>query len=417
MQDFSIPSKQAACIALWAQDSQRSLLRRMVSLASKPGITSMAGGLPDPQLFPRAEFADAMQTVLLEDLLSMQYGPTFKPLQRHIVKLMARRGMQVEPESVFITTGAQQAIDVLARLLVDPGEVVVLESTIYTGIKQALAPFQPRILTVSTDLRDGFAVNELAQMLAAGVRPALVYVIPESHNPLGVSMSLEKRRQLAALASQYHFPIIEDDAYGLLNYAHADSPPIPTLHQLNPDWGIYVGSFSKIIAPALRLGWMVAPQALRDKIALAKEACDLETSALTQRAVAAYLSSGHFEGHLTHLRQTYCTRRDAMLAALDRHFPATCRWTHPKGGMFVWVEMPQGFDSMALLNRALDEVGVAFVPGVAFAVNGKDGSNSLRLSFATVAPEKITDGIERLGRVIRSILSQPPNPPLTQRSI
>jgi 2-aminoadipate transaminase len=384
-------------LADWAQTMQRSVLRQMIAVVSQPGILSFAGGLPDPALFPRAEYAQALAEVLAEDELALQYRPPLPALQGAIVKLMAQRGVSCSEEQIFITTGAQQGLDVLSRLLLDPGGEVILEEVVYTGAQQAVSPARPHILTVPTDLESGVDVAAVTAHLAAGARPAFIYVVPDAHNPLGVSVSPAKREALVRLARRYGVPIVEDDPYGFLYY---DEAPIPPLRALDDEWVFYLGSFSKIMAPALRLGWMVAPQALLPKLTVVKEAGDLESSALTQRAVARYLAAGHLPGHLARLRQTYGRRRAAMLAALARHFPAAARWTEPRGGMFIWVELPPAVDTADLLETAIAQEQVAFIPGFAFAVPGHDVHNCLRLNFSNCTVEEIEDGVARLGRVI-----------------
>jgi 2-aminoadipate transaminase len=384
-------------LADWAQTMQRSVLRQMIAVVSQPGILSFAGGLPDPALFPRAEYAQALAEVLAEDELALQYRPPLPALQGAIVKLMAQRGVSCSEEQIFITTGAQQGLDVLSRLLLDPGGEVILEELVYTGAQQAVSPARPHILTVPTDLESGVDVAAVTAHLAAGARPAFIYVVPDAHNPLGVSVSPAKREALVGVARRYGVPIVEDDPYGFLYY---DEAPIPPLRALDDEWVFYLGSFSKIMAPALRLGWMVAPQALLPKLTVVKEAGDLESSALTQRAVARYLAAGHLPAHLARLRQTYGRRRAAMLAALARHFPATARWTEPRGGMFIWVELPPAVDTADLLETAIAQEQVAFIPGFAFAVPGHDVHNCLRLNFSNCTVEEIEDGVARLGRVI-----------------
>lgn len=389
-------------LADWAQTMQRSVLRQMIAVVSQPGVLSFAGGLPDPSLFPRAEYAQALAEVLAEDELALQYRPPLPALQGAIVKLMAQRGVSCSEEQIFITTGAQQGLDVLSRLLLDPGGEVILEEVVYTGAQQAVSPARPHILTVPTDLETGIDVDAVTAHLAAGARPAFIYVAPDAHNPLGVSVSSAKREALVKAARRYGVPIVEDDPYGFLYY---DEAPIPPLRALDEEWVFYLGSFSKIMAPALRLGWMVAPEALVPKLTVVKEAGDLESSALTQRAVARYLAAGHLPAHLARLRRAYGRRRDAMLAALARHFPATARWTEPRGGMFIWVELPPAVDTADLLETAIAQEQVAFIPGFAFAVPGHDVHNCLRLNFSNCTVEQIEDGVARLGRVIGERLS------------
>ncbi|MFQ5421752.1 MAG: PLP-dependent aminotransferase family protein [Anaerolineae bacterium] len=390
-------------LADWAKTMSRSVLRQMIAVVSRPGILSFAGGLPDPALFPAAELSQAMAHVLANDPLALQYRPPFPPLKRHIVKLMAQRSVACTEEQVFITTGAQQGLDVLARLLLNPGSEVMLEEIVYTGAQQAVSPHQPYILTVPTDLETGIDVDVLETHLAGGARPAFLYVIPTAHNPLGVSISPEKRGRLAALARQYGVPIVEDDPYGFLTYGDWGSGngenQLP-LRALDDEWVFYLGSFSKILAPGLRLGWMIAPEHLIPKLTVVKEMGDLESSALMQRAVAAYLDAGHLPDHLATLREVYGRRRDAMLSALSRHFPATACWTHPDAGMFIWVELPEHIDTAVLLETAVAQEKVAFIPGHAFALHGTPAQNCLRLNFSNATPEQIEDGIARLGKLI-----------------
>lgn len=392
-------SSEQIHLAAWTRGMQRSLLRQMLAVVSQPGVLSFAGGLPAPELFPTADYAAAMAQVLATDSCALQYGPPFRPLQRHIVALMAQRGVHCTADQVFLTTGAQQGLDVLTRLLLDPGGTVMLEEMVYTGVQQAVASLRPRVLTVPTDIETGIDVDKVAAWLDHNVRPAYLYVIPDAHNPLGVSISPKKRQALVALARRYGVPIIEDDPYGFLYY---DAAPQPPLRSLDDEWVFYLGSFSKILAPALRLGWMVAPPALVPKLTVIKEAGDLESSALTQRAVSAYLDAGHLPVHLQRLRQAYGRRCDAMLAALQRYFPAEARWTEPGGGMFVWVALPPEIDTAALLETAVDQEQVAFIPGHAFATSDHPPRHTMRLNFSNCTPERITEGIKRLGRVIKS---------------
>lgn len=256
---------------------------------------------------------------------------------------------------------------------------------------------------MATDLDTGIDVDAVEGFLTAGARPAFLYIIPEAHNPLGVSIASEKRHRLVALARAYGVPIVEDDPYGFLYYDEETAPP---LKALEPDWVFYVGSFSKIVAPALRLGWMVAPESLVPRLTVVKEAGDLETSVLTQRAVSAYLDDGPLPAHVEQLRRVYGRRRDAMLAALDRAFPAGVRWTAPAGGMFIWVELPAHVDTMRLLQAAIDEEQVAFIPGRAFSLPGVAADHCLRLCFANAGVPAIEDGIQRLGRIVERFVME-----------
>lgn len=387
-------------LADWTQTMSRSVLRQMIAIVSQPGILSFAGGLPDPDLFPRTNYAQALASVLADDKFSLQYRPPLETLKQHIVQLMAQRGVSCRTEQIFLTTGAQQGLDILSRLLLNVGGEVVLEEMVYTGMQQAVAPAQPHILSVPTDLRTGIDVDAVAAYLQRGARPAFIYTVPDAHNPLGVSISPQKRAQLVHLAATYGVPIVEDDPYGFLYY---EDEPYTPIRALNDEWVFYLGSFSKILAPALRLGWMVAPEWLITKLTVVKEAGDLESSALTQRAVATYLDAGHLPAHVAMLRQEYGRRRDAMLAALQRYFPPTARWTHPRGGMFIWVELPPEVDTAVLLETAVHDTQVAFIPGYAFAVPGHTVKNCMRLTFSTCTPDVIDEGIKRLGALINRV--------------
>lgn len=390
-------------LADWTQVMERSMLRQMLAVVSQPGILSFAGGLPAPELFPQEGFAQATAHVLATDKCALQYGPPFEPLKRHIVRLMAERGVTCRPEQIFLTTGAQQGLTVIARLLMDPGREVMLEERVYTGIQQVINPYRPQIRTVPTDLEDGIDVDVVEDYLLAGADPAFLYVIPEAHNPLGVSISAENQTRLVQLARRFEMPIVEDDPYGFLCY---DETAAPALRALDSEWVIYIGSFSKILAPALRLGWMVVPETLVGKLTVIKESYDLETSGLVQRAVSAYLDAGLLPDHISTLRQAYKTRRDAMLNALSRYFPADARWTRPKGGMFIWVELPAEINTAELLRQAVEEERVAFIPGNAFCAAGsRPTSNCLRLNFSNCTPEQIEEGIGRLGRIINRNLN------------
>ncbi len=391
------PVAPELCLAHWTQTMQRSVLRQMLAVVSRPGILSFAGGLPAPELFPTADYAAALARVLADDPRALQYGPPFAPLKAHIVRLMAERGVDCDEEQIFITTGAQQALDVLARLLLDPEGEVMLEEIVYPGIQQAVAPACPTVLPVRTDLTTGIEVDDVIDHLERRARPAFLYVIPDAHNPLGVSVSEEKRRRLAEVAEAYRLPIVEDDPYGFLAYDGRCAPPV---RAYNDTHVLYVGSFSKILAPALRLGWLIAPEALLPKLTVIKEAGDLESSALTQRAVAAYLDAGHLPAHVARLRDEYRRRRDTMLAAMARCFPPGLVWTRPRAGMFIWVRLPEGVDSVALLETALERERVAFIPGHAFALPGVPARHYMRLNFSNCCLDDIEDGIARLGRIL-----------------
>ncbi len=395
-------------LAKWTADQRRSRLREMVELASRPGVVSLAGGLPDPALFPVDEYRRAVSEALLSDRRNLQYRPPNRRLKEQVAELMTLRGAPCEVDQIVITSGAQQGIDLLARLFLEPGGEVALEAITFPGALQAVTPLRPRLLAISTDLETGLAVDELADLLERGHRPAFLYMIPDAHNPLGVSLSSAVRQRLADLVSSRGLPVIEDDPYGLLAY---DGPFAPPLLALAPDWVCYVGSFSKILAPGLRLGWVVVPKSMVNPTTIAKEASDLECSALTQAAVSRLLEGDFFAGHLERLRSVYRERRDAMLGALERSMPSGTRWTRPRGGMFVWLEAPREVDSQVLFQRCVEEAGVAFVPGPALAhgdlARSDPAHSCMRLTFATLEPQPLERAVEALaaclGRTLETL--------------
>ena len=379
----------------------RSRLRELALLPPQPGFLSLAGGLPASELVPRTAYATALRDALAGDAAALQYGQPYEPLRERIVELMRERGVDCAPRQVLLTSGAQQALSLVAQLLIAPGGQVLTEEHVYAGLRQAVLPYRPSILTVRTDLDTGMDVDGAWALLAGGARPAFVYAIADTHNPCGVRLGAEQRARLVALAHRFGVPIVEDDSYGFLHY---DRSPLPALRALDAEWVIYVGTFSKIIAPALRLGWLVLPPRLAPAAGILKEAADLECSALTQRAVARLLHQG-FADHLDRIRAGYRRRRGALLAALRDHFPESARWTHPPGGFFVWVELPRRLDGDRVCEEALAEARVAVVPGSAFAATAGAPANRLRLSFASCAPDEIRTAVERLGRLLERRLA------------
>ncbi|HEY7215541.1 MAG TPA: PLP-dependent aminotransferase family protein [Thermoanaerobaculia bacterium] len=374
-------------------------MREIMDLASRPGVLSLAHGLPAAELFPREALAAAAARVLAEPA-SLQYGPPCRRLKTQVVELMAARGVSCSEEQIFLTSGAQQGMDLVSRLLVEPGQPVVMEWAVYDGIQFAARSRSSEILTVSSDPAAGIDVDEVESLLARGVRPAYIYVISTGHNPLGATLSREARRRLAGLARRYGAPILEDDAYGFLSYGEA---PLPPLRAFEDEWVFYLGSFSKILAPALRVGWLAVPARLTARLALHKHAADLDTPSLSHPLIAAYLEAGHLPAHLEAVRAEYRRRRDAMLAALRVHFPPEARWHCPEAGMFVWIELPPDLDAAGLLIQAVETERVAFCPGVTFcAGDAGPGARCMRLSFTNHPPERIEEGIGRLGRLLRA---------------
>src|SRR5262245_12617821 len=372
----------------------------MLFAAANPGVISFAMGLPAPELFPVQGVARACQQVLTGDLRALQYGPPYQPLKRQIVEIMAKRGVVCCEEQVFITTGAQQGMNLLVRLLLEPGGQVMVEQLIYTGFHQVIEPYQPLLLPVPTNSETGIDLASVAALLSGGARPACLYAISTGHNPLAVSLTVDQRLQLVELARHFRIPIIEDDPYGFLNYGGANLPPLRAFEE---QWVFYVGSFSKILAPALRVGWLIVPNSFMSRLSVVKEASDIDSNTFTQRLISCFLEQEEIDTHLSKLRKEYRVRRDAMAQALSEHFPIEARWRAPDDGIFFWVELPPEVDTRALLADALEQEKVAFIPGHAFSVDSSfRGANCLRLNFSHSCPAMIRDGIGRLGRLVRA---------------
>jgi 2-aminoadipate transaminase len=391
-------------LANWTHAIKRSALQEMLAAASRPGVISFALGLPAPELFPINEYGEAVASVLGSDPRALQYQPPFAPLKSQIVELMKGRGVFCREEQVFLTAGAQQGMNLLVHLLLEPGGQLVMEEVVYPGFQQLVEPFGPDLLLVSTDAETGMNVDAVEALLKSGRRPSFIYAIADGHNPLGVSLSRRKRERLVALACSYGVPIIEDDAYGFLKY---DGPLDPPLRAMDEDWVFYVGSFSKILAPALRVGWIIVPEKLMRPLSVIKEATDIDTATFSQRTVSAYLAAGHLPNHLSRLHEEYRLRRDTMHGALLEHFPARAQWQIPKSGVFMWVELPGSLDAGELLQYALENEQVAFVPGRAFRASPHSHQpHSLRLNFSHCAPPQIEEGVTRLGRSIADLTDE-----------
>lgn len=389
-------------VATWAQTIRPSTINQMLALTAGQDLTSFALGLPAPELFPTEAFARAAEQVLSGDPRALQYGPSFRPLKTQIVEIMRGRGVECTEDQVVVTAGAQQALSILSRFLLDPGGQLLLEQVAYTGFQQVVEPLRPELLVVPTGLERGIDVDAVEAYLAAGAEPAFMYVVSDGHNPLGISLDAESRNRLVELSRRYRVPIVEDDAYGLLYYGEEGSG-LPPMRAQEDRWVFYVGSFSKVLAPAARVGWIVAPRDLVPAISGTKDACDLDMNNFVQRVVSAFLAEGHLDGHLDMLRREYTARRDLMDAALREHFPAGTRWRVPSNGALMWAELPEGVDCGALLPEAVEAERVAYVPGNAFATDGsRHASNCMRLNFSFPGREEIREGIAALGRVMRA---------------
>lgn len=378
---------------------KRSVMRELLKLTARPDVVSLAGGLPASDLLPLAELGECLAEVLRRDgARALQYSPMDESLRRWICDYMRAGGVACEPDQVFITSGAQQGLTILSRLLLDPGQTAVVEQVTFTGIQQVTAGRGAVLRAVPTNLADGLDVDALEEAFRRAPRPRLAVVIPDFHNPLGVSLAAASRQRIAELSARYGVPVVEDDPYSPLRFTGQRLPPIKAFDEAGTVF--YVGSFSKMLAPALRLGWVVAPAALAAQVTVLRESIDLETSTLIQRAASLFLARGQLEAHLARFNAANRQRRDLLLDALAHHLPAEARWTQPEGGLFVWVTLAEGVDTWDALPEAIAN-GVAYVPGAAFAVAG-GFRNTLRLNFSNVRPELIPAAVKRLAGALRS---------------
>jgi 2-aminoadipate transaminase len=380
-----------------------SAMRDLMAITARPEVISLAGGLPDTSTFPAGTFAAQMTRIAQESTAeALQYGPTegFAETVDCIVEVMGAEGMLPDPDDVIVTTGGQQAIDLICKTLIDPDDVVVCEAPTYPGAVPVFCSYQAETIQIACD-EDGMRIEDLEAVLARldgeGRRPKFVYSVPSFQNPAGVTMSLERRRRLVELARQREMLVVEDNPYGLLRFGGEALPP---LYQLDGgDFVLYVGTFSKILSPGIRLGWAVAPPPVMEKIVLGKQASDLCTSTLTQHFVREYFAEGRWREYIASLVEIYRRRRDTMLESLRDHFPPQATWTEPEGGLFIWATLPDYIDTSDLLAKALRE-DVAFVPGQAAYVDESMGRSSMRLNFSGVGEEEIREGVRRIGKAV-----------------
>jgi len=377
-----------------ADQLQSSFIREILKITQQPEIISFAGGLPSPLTFPVDEMKIAFDKVLENNgKVALQYGPTdgYLPLRQWIADSLSTNGARIIPEQVLMTSGSQQALDLLGKVLIDEGSRVLVETPSYLGALQAFSVYRPEFKSVDTD-EHGLVPSSL-DPVAAGAR--LLYALPNFQNPTGRTLSVERRLELVETCARLGLPLIEDDPYGALSYK---GDPLPKMVAMNPEGVIYMGSFSKVLTPGIRLGYVVAPLPLVRRLELAKQAADLHTSQLTQMVVHEVIKDGFLEQHIPKIRTLYGNQCQVMLDAMAQYFPAGVEWTKPEGGMFIWVTLPKHIDAMKLLDEAIAQK-VAFVPGSPFYANEPE-TNTLRLSFVTVPPERIRAGIEILGKLI-----------------
>jgi 2-aminoadipate transaminase len=381
-----------------------SAIREILKLTERPGIISLAGGLPSADLFPVEAVREATERVLRDTPReALQYAASdgFAPLREWVAGQMQRQGVAASADRVLITTGSQQGLDLVGKVLIDAGSRVAVESPTYLGALQAFVAYEPQFATVENDDE-----GPLPESLAAARGARFLYALPNFQNPSGRMIGAARRAALASAAASAGIPIVEDNPYGDL---WCDAPPPAPMAAAWPEGTAYLGSFSKVLVPGLRLGYVVAPPALFAKLVEAKQAADLHTPGFNQRIVHEIVKSGFLDAHVPSIRARYRRQRDAMQAALAAHLPASgplaCRWRTPGGGMFFWVELPHGVDGDALLAKAIER-GVTFVPGASFFA-GDAQRNTLRLSFVTVAAEAIERGVAALAAALRELQSEP----------
>ena len=373
-------------------------MRDLFAAASREDMISLSGGMPEVSRVPHDAVAQAArEAVLHEGAAALQYGSSDgRPQIRSLIcELMAEIGVRLSPGEVVVTAGAQQALDLFAKTMLDPGDVVITEGPTYVGALQAFSAYQPNIHCIPMDA-DGMRTDLLeAELRRLGPRGAkFIYTIPNFQNPAGVTMSPQRRRRLLELAREYDILVVEDDPYGRLRFEGGHMKPLRALD----DEVVYLGTFSKIFAPGLRLGWITAPKPVLAKVLLVKQAADLCGSNFAQTTAERYFQGTRWRRTLADLTRTYAGRRDAMIAALEEHFPSEARWTKPDGGFFVWVELPVYVDCSSMLAEAVEH-GVTFVPGDGFFPDGR-GKNCMRLAFCYASPEAIEEGIRRLAEVV-----------------
>lgn len=398
----------------YAQRTQRmksSAIRELLKLTEKPDVISFAGGMPAPEVFPVEEFRRACDYVLTNNpAQALQYGATegFKPLRDLIARHEAQFGINVTTDNILVTSGSQQALDLLGRILINRGDRILVESPTYLGALQAWNAYGAEYVPVASD-ENGMNTDALEEALRTG--PKFIYCLPNFQNPTGVTLSLERRHKLVELADRYGVPIIEDDPYGQLRYEGEHLPSVAVLDGKIRSGDscyrgnvIYLSTFSKILAPGMRLAWVIAPPEVIFKLTQAKQGADLHTATFTQAVAYEVAKNGFINEHVKVINAVYSERRDVMLDALTEYMPEGVTWTHPQGGLFLWVKLPECLNSQDIFETAVEQK-VAFVPGGSFHPCG-GGENTMRLNFSFCKPETIVEGIHRLSNAIKIALEK-----------
>ena len=375
----------------------QSEVRALFAVAARPDVISLAGGMPFVQALPGDEVLRVVEQVLRDrSWVALQYGAGSgqEGLKVRLSELMTEEGIQADPEGMLVTAGAQQALDLVGKLFIEPGDTIAVEAPSYVGALSAFSVYEPRYLQIPMD-HDGIIVDQLEEALRGDVRPKFLYVCPNFHNPAGVTISLERRQQLVDVCRAAGVPIVEDDPYGMLRF---DGDPLPSLYSLDPENVIYLGTLSKIFCPGIRIGWAVAPPDVLERLIRFKEAADLCSSNFNMLVAEQWLSEPErWKSSLKGLVEVYRSRRDTTLRTLEEHFPEGSTWTHPKGGFYVWATIP-GADTRALLPEAVERK-VAYVPGTAFYPDGS-GKESMRIAYCYPPDDAIEEGLKRIGAML-----------------
>jgi len=378
-----------------------SAIRELLKLTEQPEIISFAGGLPAPELFPIEEMKEVCVRVLDTDgKAALQYSPTegYMPLRKIIAERMKKSGVEISPEHILITSGSQQGLDFCGKVFLDEGDTVICESPSYLGALNAFKSYLPKFVEVEMD-KDGMKMDELEKALQANPDAKFIYTIPDFQNPSGITMSVERRKKLVELAVKYNVPVVEDNPYGELRFEGERLPAIK--HFDTEGMVIFLGTFSKIFSPGLRVGWVAASPEIVRKYVLVKQGADLQSNSMAQREAAAFVQMFDLDAHINKIIEVYRKRRDLMIETMEKEFPEGFTFTYPNGGLFTWVEMPEGVDAAEVLKKALEEK-VAFVPGGSFYPNGGN-ENHCRLNYSCMPEDKIVEGITRLGKVFKKL--------------
>ena len=378
-----------------AWEMKSSAIREILKVTERPDIISFAGGLPAPELFPVEELKKACDFVLTEyGPPSLQYSITmgYPPLRKFLAERLSQKGSKIAYENIMITGGSQQGLDLVGRAFLDSGSFVVVENPTYLGALQAFKTYNPHYVTVEMD-SEGIIIEQVEESIKKH-KPRFIYVVANFQNPSGITMSEKRRKELVELAGEYYIPIIDDNPYGELRYKGKD---LPSLRELGGERVIELGTFSKLISPGLRIGWIVIPAEIIGVFERMKQSADLHTNTFAQYVIYEYVKNGNLDRHIEILKREYSQRRDAMISFLKKYLPKSVRWTEPEGGLFLWVILPENVSATALLEKAVENK-VAYVPGKPFFAR-EDRDNVLRLNFSNASVEKIEEGIKRLAEV------------------